>query len=250
MPRFFDCCARYGTPMVPPDHKYARTPVELLDEMEFCGVAQALVTCEVQRGDAATIGNQRLVAEISHESRLCPAWVALPPQTREQGTPGNLLADMAKHDVRALWLLPEKGRYVPDPLTLGPLFEIMIPAQVPFLVSLLEVEWPAVYALMRDFPELRLIVTDQSNWGQDRNFRPLLEAYEHFHVDIASYELAGGLEECCRLYGAQQFVFGTDYPRNPMGGPMLRLARADLPDGEIAAIAGGNLTRLLEEVRF
>ena len=247
---FFDCCARYGTPMVPPNHKYARTPGELLEEMDFCGIGEAVVTCEYQRGDAVVVGNSKLLQEIADQPRLHPAWVALPPQTRELGTPDELLAEMGRGRVRALWLCPKTGRYEPDPLLLGPLFETMSPAQVPFLMSLLEADWGTVYRLLAGFPALRLIVTDQSDWGQDRNFRPLLEAYEHFYLDIASYQLAGGLEECCKLYGAHRFVFGTDYPRNPMAGPMLRVAQADLSEAEIVAIAGGTLSGLLAEVRF
>jgi len=236
--------------MVPPPHKYAATPDELIEEMTFCGVAEGLVTTEAQRESSPVLANPRLVEETAARSCLRPAWVALPPQTRELGTPVELLAAMGTAGVRALWLFPKTGRYVFSGLTLGPLFETMIPRHVIFLVSLLEAEWGEIHDLMRDFPSLRLIVTDQSAWGQDRNFRPLLEKYEHVYLEVSRYEQAGGLEECCGLYGAHRFLFGTGYPKNHMAGPMLRVAQAGLPEKDRAAIAGKNLKRLLDEVQL
>ena len=110
--------------------------------------------------------------------------------------------------------------------------------------------WALVDAVLRDFPELRLVVTDHGCWGQDRYFRPLVERYDHLYLDTARFELDGGVAEFCRVYGPDRLLFGTGYPQNYMGGPLLTVAHADISEEERVAVFGGNLRRLLGEVRL
>ena len=93
-----------------------------------------------------------------------------------------------------------------------------------------------------------MIALQQTNHGQDRYFRPLLEAYAHLVIATSRYECDGAIPELCARYGAQRLVFGTGYPDVPMGGAVLALLHCGLPEGDVVAIAGGNLERLLQEV--
>ena len=52
MIEFFDCDAGFGRAMVPP-MRYAATADELLEEMDFCGIGEALVYHAAMRWVAA-----------------------------------------------------------------------------------------------------------------------------------------------------------------------------------------------------
>ena len=109
------------------------------------------------------------------------------------------------------------------------------------------VEWRDVYALLSEFPDLVCVACDHGCWGEDRMFRPLLERYPHFYVDTAQYLLDGGLESIVADYGARRLLFGSGFPESYMGGMMMALKHARIPDAAKQAIAGGNLERILEE---
>jgi hypothetical protein len=50
--------------------------------------------------------------------------------------------------------------------------------------------------------------------------------------------------------GAEHLLFGSGLPRNYPGGYVLGLMRAEIGGRERAAIAHGNIERLLEEVTW
>ncbi|MHB0874480.1 MAG: amidohydrolase family protein [Anaerolineae bacterium] len=258
--RLFDCSACYGTPDVPP-LQYAETTAELLAEMDFCAVDEALVTCAAQRCDSPLVGNELVLEQTRGEPRLQPAWVLLPPQTEEQAPSADeFLAAMGRAGVRALWAFPGRDKYVLNATTFGPMFEDFIDRSVPLFLPLDEVVpgvsghpafhlgWQQIDTLLAQFSRLTLVVVNPMVWGQDRYFRPLVERYPGIRLDIGAYEQGRGLEDFCRKYGPERLLFGTHYPDVPMGGAVLNLMHADISQSDREAIGAGNLTRLLREV--
>jgi predicted TIM-barrel fold metal-dependent hydrolase len=259
--RFFDCNACYGIFDVPPV-QYAATPEELLAEMDWCGVDEALVTCAAQRADSPLVGNELVVAETKGHSRLHPAWVILPPQTGELGESVDaFLAAMRRAGVKALWAFPARNKYLLSATTFGPLLEALIERSIPLFLPLTEAVpglsghaayhfgWQLIDTLLAQFPRLTLVAAEQHVWGEDRYFRPLVERYRNFYLDISTYEQGRGLEDFCRKYGPERLLFGTHYPEVPMGGPVLNVLNADIPEADKELIAGGNLARLLQEAK-
>jgi hypothetical protein len=51
-------------------------------------------------------------------------------------------------------------------------------------------------------------------------------------------------------YGAQRLLFGSGFPESYLGGMMLTLRHARIPDKAKEAIASGNLERVIEEGRL
>jgi len=94
------------------------------------------------------------------------------------------------------------------------------------------------------------VICDHGCWGMDRMFRPLLERYPNVHVDIAQYLLDGGIECLVADYGARRILFGSGFPESYMGGMMLALKHARIPDEAKIAIAGENLERILGEAQL
>lgn len=251
---YFDCNVSYGVPPVP-NPRQARTPAALLQEMDWAGVGEALVTNAYQRYDDAPTGNRQVLAECAESERLHPTWVLMPHQTGEFPTPDDLPAALANAAVRGLWAFPSRIRYLLDAITFGPTLEVLSDLRVPLLVSLNEASgrlsgWDLMGTLLAEFPGLTLIATDQDCWGQDRYFRPLVERHPNFYFDVADFELAGGYEDYCGKYGSERMLFGTGFPGLCMGGSILTLLHANISDEDKVAIAGGNLRRLLSEVKL
>jgi predicted TIM-barrel fold metal-dependent hydrolase len=251
MLEFFDCNAAYGVWSVPP-FKPATCVEDLLAEMAWCGISRALVRHAALDNEAPQVGNRVVLEETAPHANLHPSWAILPPQTGELGTVDEFLLAMREAGVKALWAFPSKHRYTLDAVSCGTLLEALAERRVPLFIQRGETSrgltgWELAGALLKDFPSLILVLVGHGSWGEDRYFRPLIEAYEGFHIDTSRYELDGGIADFCRRYGPQRLLFGSAFPNTSPGGAMLTLAHADISGEDKQLIAGGNLDRLLSE---
>ena len=253
---WFDCYCGFGVPAKPFGAVFPTT-AELLDELDFCGVGEALVFHTAQQFDSPQAGNHFVVSETqlrppeadyvgqaSGQPRLHPTWAILPPQT--ECDVAGFLDDMRGHGVKALRAYPEEHRYLLGGITFGPLFEELAARRIPLLLG---PHWQTVGDVLAEFPELTLVVVDHGSWGDDRFFRPLIERYPRLYLDTANYQLERGLTDFVRRYGPDRLLYGSGSPNIQMGAALLTLAQADMSDSAKAAIAGGNLRRLLSEAR-
>ncbi len=242
--KFFDASACFGVALVPP-LKYAETAQDLLRDMDFCGVDEALVWHAAMKDDSPVVGNRLLCRAIKGKPRLRGTWALLPFQTGELGTPDEFLSAMKKNNIRALRAWPNEHRYILNATTFGTFFEMMVERRIPLI---LDPDWALITSVLREFPKLTAIAVGHGNWGQDRYFRPLIEQFPNFCVDISRYELDMGIAEFCARYGPGRLLFATNYPAAVMGAPMLALLHSDIPDEAKAAIASGNLRGMLDRV--
>ncbi len=251
---FFDCNCWFGVVEKPPLAP-APTPEVVLEAMDRVGIARALVRHAAIFAETPEVGNALTSHACAGSERLVPSWGILPPQTRELGGVGEFIDAMRRAGVRALWAYPAVHRYLLNTTTMGGLLEEMEARGIPlFLTRRGSVEGDQVFRVadevLADFPTLHLIVVGHGSWGEDRFFRPLMERYDNFGVDTSRYELDGGIEAICQTYGPERLYFGTQFPETPPGAALLTLLHADISDEDKALIAGGNLARLLEEVRL
>lgn len=245
--QFFDCHAEYGRRQIPNPLQCpeAADLAALLTEM---GVHRALVTHPAHSEQHPHVGNARIVAETRAVPNLEPTWSILPPQTEELGTVDEFLAGMVAAGVRALWAYPGSHRYLLNMTTLGSLVEAMIPRRIPLFVSVAQSDWPAIYAFLKEAPDLRLVLVTTALWGDDRFFRPLLETYPELRLSTSRLYVEGQLPALVDRYGAERLLYGSSFPENQPGASLFPLLHAGLSEADITAIAGGNLLRLLEEV--
>lgn len=248
---YFDCNASYGQGRTGAGSPPAGVEA-LLAEMDWHAVDRALVHHSLMRDHSPVVGNRMLTEGIAGQDRLVGSWAILPPQTRELAPRQAFYDAMAAANVRALWAYPDDHRYLLNRLTFGNMLDEVSERRIPLFLprDASEVRpggtWEMVTRLLAEYPALTLVVTNHGPWGEDRYFRPLLDAYPGFHIDISRYELDGGLVELVERYGASRLLYGSHYPLNAMGGPLLMLARAAINEEDRAAIAGGNLARLLK----
>ena len=247
---FFDCNAYFGLPMRRPLRPVA-TVTELLAELDRAGVERALVWHIAQHDAAAQVGNRLLAEAIAPYPRLVGCWTILPAQTHELPPPPALFEEMRAARVAGLRIFPQSHRFLASALATGGLLEALVVRRVPLFVSLRRgIDWPEIYALLAQAPELVCVICDHGSWGADRLFRPLLEQYPTVCVETGSYLLDGGIESLVADYGASRVLFGSGFPDAYPGGAMMTLRHARISDEAKSAIAGGNLERILAEERL
>ena len=172
---FFDCNAFFGSPAHRSLLLPAPTAEALLDEMEGAGVGRALVWHIAQHDASPQTGNRLLAEGIADHEKLWGCWSVLPPHTREQPDPPELFARMREARVAALRMFPSEHRFLANRVSLEPLLARVVERRIPLLVSVVRgFDWPSVYGLLADFPDLVCVICDHGCWGMDRMFRPLL----------------------------------------------------------------------------
>jgi predicted TIM-barrel fold metal-dependent hydrolase len=249
--RFLDCNCCFGRPSKPtPSPAACPTVEDLIAQIERAGIERAVAWHIAQHDVSPQRGNEMLAEAIRGHSNLLGCWTLLPNQTGEMPV-DELLSGMKEARIVALRAFPGPHRYLLNRLTLGPLLDAMVERRIPLIVSMKRgVTWPEVYALLAEVPDLTLLIVDHGSWGCDRFFRPLFENYERVHVDTTLYFLDGGIEDVVRTYGPGRLLFGSGLPERSPGGTMMYLRHCEIDDEQKAAIAGGNLRRLLEEVKL
>jgi hypothetical protein len=246
---FFDCNAFIGLPARRSLYPPAPGAAEILAEMDFCGVDRSLVWHIAQFDSSPQAGNALLAQAIQPQPRLTGCWAILPNQAHEFPPFEIFLQEMRSARVGALRDFPNEHHFLLNEVAMGSWLEPMVAHRVPLFISVERgANWPIVYDLMAEFPDLVCAICDHGCWGEDRRFRPLIERYPHVYVDTAQYLLDGGIEAFVADYGAQRMLFGSGFPVSYLGGMMMAIQHACIPDDAKAAIAGQNLERILSEV--
>jgi predicted TIM-barrel fold metal-dependent hydrolase len=251
---YWDCNVCLGRPTAGV-YRPCPTAEGLLAEMDWAGIERALVRHALMSDQSPAVGNRALFDAIAGQSRLMGSWAILPPQTGELGDPTDFFCVMAAANVRALWAFPEEHRYLLNRNTFGAFLDEVAERRIPLLLPRHAggPRPPDTYMLLTnlltEYPTLTVVLMAHGSWGEDRFFRPLLDRYPGLHLDISRYELDGGLVELVGRYGAERLLYGSNFPATTMGGPRLMLVRAAISEADRAAIAGGNLKRLLEGVQ-
>lgn len=214
----------------------------LVDEMDWCGIDEAVVYCTAQRFDFPPEGNRRLVREVSEYPRLHPTIAVLPSATEEPGATVDVMQELRATGARAVRLFPQDHRYLLDDVTLGDHLAALEAHGVPvFIRDTLD----RIGALLRSFPDL-IAITDGLGGGPlDRFAWPLAERYTNLRFETSSYLVDGGIEAFVRRFGAERLVFASGVPLSVSGSSLLQVLHAEIDEADRAAILGTNIARLL-----
>jgi predicted TIM-barrel fold metal-dependent hydrolase len=249
---FFDCNTFIGAAQKGTWHP-AGGRAEMLAAMDAAGIDNALVWHVGQQDWSIAEGNDILSAEIAGESRLWGCWTLLPPHTDEIPAERELFARMKAERIRAARIFPGDHRYVPSRTALGSLLDALVKRRMPLILSLERggLDYTSIDRLLTEFPRLVCVLSDIGIWGVDRYTRPLLARFPGVHIETSYLALHDGvMGPLVERYGAARFLFGSAFPDRLPASAMLNLVHADIGDTEKKMIAGGNLARLLQEVKL
>ncbi|MEV0660498.1 amidohydrolase family protein [Actinomadura luteofluorescens] len=102
-----------------------------------------------------------------------------------------------------------------------------------------------IHRLATRHPRLRLILIG-TGYRSLRELADLMDAHPRIGVDTATLNGHQSVEWLVRRYGARRVWFGTGAPISDDAGPRFQLDHLDLPDADVALIAGGNARALLK----
>jgi hypothetical protein len=242
---YFDCNCSIGRLAVPQPGSIF-TPSDLIVEMDYVGIDQALVYHAWAREYSPAEGNARLMQEIAGCDRLTPCWVVMPHHTGEFPGPAQLVSGMVSQGVKAVRIFPGSDWHnwsVRD-WSAKPLFSSLADLHIPLFISFRQVSWDEIYVLGMSYPDLPLVVTEV-RYEEMRNFYPLLEKLPTLHIDLCWTIVHLGLEDAVKRFGPSRFLFGSRMPIFSAGPALCYIQYADLSDEAKEMIAGKNLRRLL-----
>ena len=230
--------------------KQAANADELIAELDFCGIDEAIVYHRSMFDVSPTYGNKMILKEIEKfPGRLKGTWTILPPLTEAEFLPEKLFPAMKENNIIGLRAFPEWNRFFLDRVTCGELIDVIVEKNVPLYLSPMH-GWEHIFNVLKEFPKLTVIITNYGLWGSDRYFYPLVREYGNVYIDTSDYQVLGGYEAFINKFGSDRLVFGSDFPMDNIGGTITTLFGSWINESDKENIAFRNIERLLEKVRL
>jgi hypothetical protein len=208
----------------------------LLAEMDRYFIRHAVVAHQTGIEYDADTGN-RMLSELK-SPRLTPAFSGMPER--------ESVERLEKLEPKAVRLTP--GSWFHNfPLNrwgAGELLELLQSKQVLTLVAREDLPWNDIADLLESFPRLPLVLLD-TGYRADRFLLPLLQRFPSLYFDSATYLAHRQLESFVERFGPDRILFGSKLPLFTPASSLAVLATARMGMAARAAIAGGNLRRLL-----
>ena len=244
------CDALMGLPRLPieglrPDRD------DLLDEMERLGIQSALVRHRGALEYGPVDANRVVLEELHGVDELIPSWFLTPDGFEPDFDIAQTVNNMMSAGVKACWSDPgiEAANYCASSWCAGPLYEELQSRRIPLLLEYRILTPDQYHDILRDFPRLRLIILGAPREGRQRTLYRLLREHESLYLCLGhTYSVHRGIEDLCKTFGTDRWVFGMGYPMAEGGAAVAGLAYADIDDQAKEAIAHGNIERLLAEV--
>ncbi len=216
---------------IPAEDVPSRDAAGLIAELDRLGIDAALVVHSVALHYDPDIGN----AELPSTPRLHPVPVLIP---------GPLGTTVGLDGSRVVRLCPAEHRF---DLT-GPhcvrLVRELAERRITVLLGWDSTSPAEVSRLATDVSDLDVILIN-TGYRALRLLADLLEAHARLRVDTATLNGHLSVEWLVRRFGARRVLFGTGAPVTDDAGPRHQLGLLDLPEADVALIAGGNARELI-----
>lgn len=236
----------YGPgPNKDPDERW--TLEHLLADMDFCGIAGALVRHRQMNVYDAMHVNNRLIRELQpHRDRLFPAWAVQPHQAGDFPEPCELRKRMAHENVRAVFMQPGLQRYPIHEDVLGPLAETLNQDRILILTTLPELgnSYAEAVRFCRLFDQCPVLI-GEATWSQWRMVVAIMDACPNALIEFHFFQANRAVEFFAERYGVERLLFGSGLLKHSAGAARGFIDWPLLSDDQIERFAGENLQGLL-----
>lgn len=214
---------------------------DTLDHLDRYGIQYAAVRSTWARFYDPSVGNDRLVDEISREPRLLPSFLLSPLDSE---TPAELSSRLRDNGVCSVWLSPARHVWSPIGAEAEPLMTGIEHAGVPVFLELADVTWVEVDAICSRLPDTDIVLSAVGYRGL-RQMIAAMDRHPRLHIDNAYLGTMGGLEALVSRFGATRVLLGSGAPLRDGTAPWYQLDKSDLSESQKALVSGGNAARLL-----
>jgi len=224
---------------------------ELLDRIHHdrhvCG---ALVSHWLSERDPSPEVNQRLLCAVSSRADWYAALTLHPLYPEDADSPAS--PEWVWHEkVKAVRVFPTSYNYPMVDWCVGSLCELLIERRLPLVVFHNQTSFRDLHDLAQVYPELRIVVESQTTKSiyHHRTVLPLMKACPNIFLEISNFCGPDMIKYTVDTLGPERLIFGTFAPAMDPLVPMGMLLQSGLDDEDKRAIAGGNIRRLISEVR-
>ena len=243
-----------------PEPMWFHSKAELLAELDYYHLSEAVVTHALARDYHPGYGNARLLEELRGEERLHGCWV-LPVHPHPDDRPLEQMVDeMLSAGIRIARVYPPNR----VPLLVTPwlgyeVFQILEAHRVPVLLTDSDMaNWhdqgkigftaEMIYELCKTFPRLPIIIV-RFNYQLTLVAHTMLRTFDNLYLEISNYTTHRGVELLVNEFGSRRLIYGSGMPMQNPGASLAILRYAAITDEQKRDIAGDNLRRLMAEVR-
>lgn len=243
------CDTLVGLPRKP--YPWLRPDVaDLQREMARLQISAAIVRHRQCLENSPHWGNTVLARETAGQPNLIRAVCLTPDGAPEAYSFEATLAAALAGGMHVGWISPKEHMFSPRPWCSGPLFAACAAARLPLLLDYRQVTLDEVEEIMTAHPVLRLVLVQVPRLGRHRALYALLARHAGLHLCLSSaYSVHEGIADLVNRFGHSRFVWGSNFPEAEGGASVTLLTYADISEAARAAIAHGNIERLLAEVK-
>ena len=259
--KLYDCNAMLGSTIEAQGVSFADAQA-MLRHMDRFGIDDSLVYGSLAKYYHAASGNERLIEMIRGVDRLRPVFVAMPGDTGEFWDMKTLREKICAHRAAGIRLCPmllsdgmRLESFSLKPWCVGEIMELADEMRLPVFLDM-EVThwsdplpWDDIDRLCGLYPNAPVILV-RLGCGDHRDLFPVMRNHGNLYFEISYYAAHLGLEGVASRFGAEQMLFGTDAPVHAPACPIGQLYYSMLTEEQKAAIAGGNLRRLIGGIRY
>lgn len=230
------------------------TTDDLLQQMQYYGISEALVTHAMSREYHPEVGNSMALQETRGRDNLHPNWALLPPRAKELPQPADLVSRMISEGVRAAKLFYCTYSFRLSDWCIGELLDKLEAHRIPTFIDPDEeldtwqqdmFDWDAVNSLCSNHPNLPVILSEARFRSSNRMLYQLLEKHTNLHIELSGYWAHHGIEFITHEFGPERLLFGTRMPVRDPACAIGQVTYSDISDSNKRLIAGDNLRNLL-----
>lgn len=247
---FFDCNMMLGMRSTIKAGGIYKTS-DIIKVMKVCSIKEAAVYHCSALEYHPVCGNKRLAEEIKQYPFFYPVWVLLPGITGDFERGEKLLESLKNNNIRLVRIFPgaQRHNFSVSRWNCGELFDLLDSIRIPLIVDINDFTWDQLVEIAQSYKDMPLIFS-RVGYRNGRNMYRILERYDNVFLETSFYKEFLGIEKITEVFGAHRLIFGSDLPVHSGGSAVTLVTHAQVSMKEKQMIAGENLKKLMQKVKY